>query len=128
MELHKVSVQFRRGEKGQANSIRSPQIDRFSKLPPELIDSIFEIAVSRDKSSTIAPSKALSTSHARALYRRIHISEHHQLEKLAASLVANPNNGLHVRSIVWCDNMLYEGGTSECDWNYSARYWRNYQI
>ncbi|GAA5916268.1 uncharacterized protein JCM6883_006290 [Sporobolomyces salmoneus] len=95
---------------------QTPQIDRLSTLPPEILESIFDLAATPNPCSsppsphsfaTIAPSKSLVPFHEQALYRRVKIDNDTQLDKLLATLETHPDKGPLVKSISLYDVMLF---------------------
>ncbi|GAA5912196.1 uncharacterized protein JCM6883_000593 [Sporobolomyces salmoneus] len=63
------------------------KIDRFSSLPPELLDYIFEIAAaSPGERSLVSPSKRLLPHHERAFYRSVQIDSDEQLCSFSTAL------------------------------------------
>ncbi|GAA5962244.1 hypothetical protein JCM3765_004715 [Sporobolomyces pararoseus] len=86
-------------------AIEVPQIDRLSRLPPELLDFIFELAAETGELATLPPSKYLRRHHERALYRSLSIGNHETLTRLATTLHGRPSRGHHMR------RMNFESGT-----------------
>ncbi|GAA5967095.1 hypothetical protein JCM3765_001497 [Sporobolomyces pararoseus] len=82
-------------------AIEVPQIDRLSRLPPELLDFIFELAAETDELATLPPSKYLRRHHERALYRNVSIGNHETLTQLATTLRDHRLRGRHTRRITW---------------------------
>ncbi|GAA5989295.1 hypothetical protein JCM5350_003434 [Sporobolomyces pararoseus] len=86
------------------NTIQVSPIDRLSRLPPELLDHIFELATDTHTLATVPPSRYLELYHRRALYRSVSIGHHETLSRLATTLHKRPSRGHLIRRIVWkCD-------------------------
>ncbi|GAA5979431.1 hypothetical protein JCM5350_003902 [Sporobolomyces pararoseus] len=80
------------------------QIDHLSRLPPELLDSIFELAADTHTLATVPPSRYLEPYHRRALYRSVSIGNDETLSRLATTLHECPSSGHLIRRIIWkCD-------------------------
>ncbi|GAA5983997.1 hypothetical protein JCM5350_004983 [Sporobolomyces pararoseus] len=90
-----------------------PQVDRFSLLPREVLDYIFELAHEDHELATVPPSKYLASSHERALYRRLPIRDKKTLPSLAASLEASPTKGRQSISLTVGYVLQYWAGQKE---------------
>ena len=77
------------------------QIDRLSRLPPELLDSIFELAADTHTLASVPPSRYIEPYHRRALYRSVSIGNDETLSRLATTLHECPSRGHLINRIVW---------------------------
>ncbi|GAA5904692.1 uncharacterized protein JCM6883_003872 [Sporobolomyces salmoneus] len=89
------------GHPGPLEGSMSPQkaeIDHLSRLPVELLDSIFEQVVN----VTPRPiAKPLLPSQERALYRKVVVSSLRRFSRLVRTLDARPHKGQHVENLTW---------------------------
>ncbi|GAA5979437.1 hypothetical protein JCM5350_003904 [Sporobolomyces pararoseus] len=77
------------------------QIDRFSQLPPELLEYIFELAAEHYELALISPSKYSLPCLERELYRHLIIGQAQGLAQLAATLETRPDKGRYTKKITW---------------------------
>ncbi|GAA5908233.1 uncharacterized protein JCM6883_004317 [Sporobolomyces salmoneus] len=92
-----------RQETGLAQKVcLSHGMDRLSRLPVELLDSIFELASSSvGPTLTIDPiSKALLPSQERAIYETIAVDSNQDFHLLVRTLDAQPRKGRHTKHLV----------------------------
>jgi len=70
-------------------ALPSPQIDRLSLLPNELLDHIFDLAYSIDTPSTGALWKHLLPFHITGIYRRISVTKPEKLATLVDKVITH---------------------------------------
>ncbi|GAA5902266.1 uncharacterized protein JCM6883_001350 [Sporobolomyces salmoneus] len=76
-------------------------MDHLSRLPPELLDALFELAASGSELTTGGISKYLLPSQERAIYRTITVKSSLRLSGLVRTLEAHPYKGLYTQELVW---------------------------
>ncbi|GAA5989320.1 hypothetical protein JCM5350_003443 [Sporobolomyces pararoseus] len=84
----------------QSTIEKEDKINRFSLLPPELVDYIFELAASTHELSTVPPSKALQSAHERALYRFVKLEQMEPHFSLDRTLRSHPEKALLVHHLL----------------------------
>ncbi|GAA5980603.1 hypothetical protein JCM5350_003556 [Sporobolomyces pararoseus] len=77
----------------------STRIDHLSRLPPELLDDIFDYAYCYSPPPHMLLSRYLLPFHQKQFYRSVKLSSSSQVSKLLASITNQPENGLSVKSL-----------------------------
>ncbi|GAA5908569.1 uncharacterized protein JCM6883_005589 [Sporobolomyces salmoneus] len=99
VELGTVEGQ-RRSSQDSEESQRT-KLNQLSRLPVELLDAIFDLAVSTSDLTAHPISKSLLPSQERAVYQTITIRSLRNFTALLRTLDAQPNRGQHVKRLVW---------------------------
>ncbi|GAA5908439.1 uncharacterized protein JCM6883_005547 [Sporobolomyces salmoneus] len=81
-------------------------MDPLSRLPSELLDSIFELAASTSELTTHPISKALLPSQERAIYQRIIPNRSRKFSQIVQTLDTQPHKGQHVQKLVWSSRFI----------------------
>ncbi|GAA5912374.1 uncharacterized protein JCM6883_005648 [Sporobolomyces salmoneus] len=92
--------EIKEGGQGSNSAQEATEIDRFSSLPPELLDKIFDHAHTLDQPSTGPLSKRLLPFHITGIYRRIKLSKiESKLLRLVEKLDIEPQCGERIRTL-----------------------------
>ncbi|GAA5912197.1 uncharacterized protein JCM6883_000594 [Sporobolomyces salmoneus] len=75
------------------------KVDRFSFLPPEILDDLYDLAAYENRLPIMAPSKRLRPHHERARYKSVEIGSNAKLKAFSKALKKQPHWAIFVKTL-----------------------------